>query len=55
MNRNKLIDYLNQNNGYIKTRDFEKLGIPRPSIIGYIDKKIIRKHKIAIFRVILFL
>ena len=43
MNRNKLIDYLNQNNGYIKTRDFEKLGIPRPSIKGYIDKKIIRK------------
>lgn len=43
MNENKLIDFLNQNNGYIKTRDFEKLGISRPSIQGYIDKKIIRK------------
>ena len=43
MNENKLIDFLNKNNGYIKTRDFEKLGISRPSIQGYIDKKIIRK------------
>lgn len=43
MNENKLIDFLNQNSGYIKTRDFEKLGISRPSIQGYIDKKIIRK------------
>lgn len=43
MNENKLIDFLNQNNGYIKTKDFEKLGISRPSIQGYIDKKIIRK------------
>lgn len=43
MNENKLIGFLNQNNGYIKTRDFEKLGISRPSIQGYIDKKIIRK------------
>ncbi len=43
MNENKLINFLNQNNGYIKTRDFEKLGISRPSIQRYIDKKIIRK------------
>lgn len=43
MNENKLIDFLNQNNGYIKTRDFKKLGISRPSIQGYIDKKIVRK------------
>ena len=43
MNKDKLIDYLNQNNGYIKTRDFEKLGISRPSIQCYIDKNIIRK------------
>ena len=43
MNENKLIDFLNKNNGYIKTRDFEKLGISRTSIQGYIDKKIIRK------------
>lgn len=43
MNENKLIDFLNRNNGYIKTRDFKKLGISRPSIQGYIDKKIIRK------------
>ena len=43
MNEDKLIDFLNQNNGYIKTKDFEKLGISRPSIQSYIDKKIIRK------------
>lgn len=43
MNEYKLIDFLNQNNGYIKTKDFEKLGISRPSIQSYIDKKIIRK------------
>ncbi len=43
MNEDKLINYLNQNNGYIKTRDFEKLGISRPSIQVYIDKKTIRK------------
>lgn len=43
MSENKLKEFLNQNYGYIKTRDFEKLGISRPSIQGYIDKKIIRK------------
>ena len=43
MSQNKLKEFLNQNYGYIKTRDFEKLGISRPSIQGYIDKKIIRK------------
>lgn len=43
MNEDKLINYLNQNNGYIKTKDFEKLGISRPSIQAYIDKKTIRK------------
>lgn len=43
MNENKLIDFLKQNHGYIKTRDFEKLGISRTSIQGYIDKEIIRK------------
>lgn len=43
MSENKLKEFLNQNYGYIKTRDFEKLGISRPSIQSYIDKKIIRK------------
>lgn len=43
MNENKLIDFLKQNHGYIKTRDFEKLGISRTSIQGYIDRNVIRK------------
>ena len=43
MSENKLKEFLNKNYGYIKTRDFEKLGISRPSIQSYIDKKIIRK------------
>ncbi len=43
MSENKLKEFLNENYGYIKTRDFEKLGISRPSIQSYIDKKIIRK------------
>lgn len=43
MNENKLIDFLKQHHGYIKTRDFEELGISRTSIQGYIDKEIIRK------------
>ena len=43
MSENKLKEFLNENYGYIKTRDFEKLGISRHSIQSYIDKKIIRK------------
>ena len=43
MSENKLKEFLNKNYGYIKTRDFEKIGISRPSIQSYIDKKIIRK------------
>ena len=43
MNENRLKQFLNENYGYIRTRDFEKLGISRPSIQSYIDKKIIRK------------
>lgn len=43
MSENKLKEFLKENYGYIKTRDFEKLGISRPSIQSYIDKKIIRK------------
>lgn len=43
MNENRLKQFLNENYGYIKTRDFEKIGISRPSIQSYIDKKIIRK------------
>lgn len=43
MCENKLKQFLNENYGYIRTRDFEKLGISRPSIKSYIDKKIIRK------------
>lgn len=43
MSENKLKEFLNENYGYIKTRDFEKLGISRTSIQSYIDKKIIRK------------
>ena len=39
MSENKLKEFLNENYGYIKTRDFEKLGISRPSIQSYIDKK----------------
>ena len=43
MNENKLKKFLNENYGYIRTKDFEKLCISRPSIQNYIDKKIIRK------------
>ena len=43
MSENILKQFLNENYGYIRTRDFEKLGISRPSIQNYIDKKIIRK------------
>ena len=43
MSENRLKKFLNENYGYIRTRDFEKLGISRPSIQRYIDKKIIRK------------
>lgn len=43
MSENKLKEFLIKNNGYIKTKDFEKLGISRPSIQRYIDKQIIRK------------
>ena len=43
MSENILKQFLNENYGYIRTRDFEKLGISRPSIQSYIDKKIIRK------------
>lgn len=43
MSENRLKQFLNENHGYIRTRDFEKLGISRPSIQSYIDKKIIRK------------
>ena len=43
MSENRLKKFLNENYGYIRTRDFEKLGISRPSIQSYIDKKIIRK------------
>lgn len=43
MSENKLKEFLSKNYGYIKTRDFEKLGISRPSIQSYIEKKIIRK------------
>lgn len=43
MNENKLKKFLNENYGYIRTKDFEKLCISRPSIQSYIDKKIIRK------------
>ena len=43
MNENRLKQFLNENYGYIRTRNFEKLGISRPSIQSYIDKKIIRK------------
>ncbi len=43
MSENRLKQFLNENHGYIRTRDFEKLDISRPSIQSYIDKKIIRK------------
>lgn len=43
MSENRLKQFLNENYGYIRTRDFEKLGISRPSIQSYINKKIIRK------------
>lgn len=43
MSENRLKQFLNENHGYIRTRDFKKLGISRPSIQSYIDKKIIRK------------
>lgn len=43
MSENRLKQFLNENYGYIRTKDFEKLGISRPSIQSYIDKKIIRK------------
>ena len=49
MSENKLKEFLNQNYGYIKTKDFEKLGISRPSIQGYIDKKIINENKNFLF------
>ena len=38
-----LKQFLNENYGYIRTRDFEKLSISSPSIQIYINKKIIRK------------
>ena len=45
MSENILKQFLNENYGYIRTRDFEKLGISRPSIQNYIDKKILTKFK----------
>lgn len=43
MNNNKFKKFLNQNYGYIKTKDFEKIGISRSSIQRLIDKKTIRR------------
>ena len=43
MNEEKLKKFLNKNCGYIKTNEFEKLGISKPSIQTYVDKKTIRK------------
>ena len=45
MSENKLKEFLNENYGYIKTRDFEKLGISRPSIKSYFNKKKIEKYQ----------
>ena len=39
----KLIKYLNKNNGYISSKEFEKIGIPKTLIPQFIEKEIIRK------------
>ena len=39
MNEEKLKKFLNKNCGYIKTNEFEKLGISKPSIQTYDNKE----------------
>lgn len=43
MKKNKLKKFLKENNGYIATKDFEKVGIYKNSIPELLDKKILRK------------
>ena len=43
MENSKLKKFLDNNYGYIATKDFEKIGVSRTSIPELIDKKILRK------------
>lgn len=42
-NEEKVKEFLKNHNGYIATSDFLKLGINKPSIQNFIDKKIVEK------------
>lgn len=42
-NKNKIVEFLKNNYGYIRTSDFLKMNIPKPSIQKYIDAGLIER------------